>query len=434
MTNRKLTFLKNVGWLMVGKIINMILQFFVSLVTARYLGPSNFGSINYVAVYISFFSSIASLGLTIVVIKELSLKNADSNEILWTSILLRLITSILSTISVIAIMYLTNRNNLNIVWIAVLESLSIIFSAFDTFDCYFQANLLSKWSSIASLLAYIAMSLYRIYLLATGKSVVWFAFATSIDTFFLSLFLFLFYIRCEGFHPCYNKKLGINLLKQSYHYIIAGMIMVLYSQIDQFMLGKMLDTTSVGYYSAALKISSIWSILPSVLIQSISPILYEDAKKSRNKFLNRLSQAYSIIFWLNIVYSIFVSIFAKKIVWLLYGEEYLECVNTLRIVVWYYGISTMSMLTQVYLVNDNKNKYMNVFCLAGLLIDVALNSIWIPKYGIDGAALATLITQIAIQVVIPFVFHDTRDITKCIIKGIFQIREMYYFIKNRKLV
>ena len=431
MKNRRLIFLENIGWLMAGKIVNMILQFVVSLATARYLGPSNFGSINYVAVYISFFSSIASLGLTIIVTKEVSSNDSNSNEILWTSVFMRLITAILSTISVISIMYVTNKNDLSIVWIAVLESFSIIFSAIDTFDCYFHAKLLSKWSSIASLLGYIAMSIYRIYLLATGKSVTWFALATSVDTFFLSLFLLLFYVRLEGFHPCLNKKLGISLLKQSYHYIIAGLIMILYSQIDQVMLGNMLDTASVGYYSAALKISTIWSILPSTLIQSISPILYEDAKSSRNKFLHRLSQSYSIIFWLNVVYSVFVTIFARQLILLLYGKEYLAGVNALRIVVWYYGISTMSMLTQVYLANENKNKYMNVFCFAGLIVDVVLNGIWIPKYGINGAAFATLITQILIQILIPFIFNDTREITKCIIKGIFQVKYIPYFIKNR---
>lgn len=72
MEKNKKRVIANMSWLMGGKIVNMILSFFVSLATARYLGPSNFGSINYVAAYVSFFSSIASLGLSVIVIKEVS--------------------------------------------------------------------------------------------------------------------------------------------------------------------------------------------------------------------------------------------------------------------------------------------------------------------------------------------------------------------------
>ena len=77
----------------------------------------------------------------------------------------------------------------------------------------------------------------------------------------------------------------------------------------------------------------------------------------------------------------------------------------------------MSILNQVYLANDGKDKYINAFCIAGLATDVVLNFALIPIMGIDGAAIATLITHIVIQVVMPYAFKDTREIAVCIIKG-----------------
>lgn len=408
---------KNIGWLMGGKIVNMILQFFVSLATARYLGPSNFGTINYVAAFVSFFSSIASLGLAVVVIKEVSLNRYDNNEIIWTSIWLRFGTAILSTISIVALMFITNRDDPMIVQIAVLESLSIVFSSFDTINYYFQGKLLSKWTSIAGVLAYIGMSLYRIYLLATGADIVWFALSTSTDMIFQAVFLMLFYTRLEGLRPRFNWQLGKRLLKQSYHYLIAGLITILYAQVDRIMLGNMLDKTAVGYYSAALTISTLWSMIPTALIQSLSPMLYEAASKSRSQFLRRLRQSYAALFWLNALYSIFVCLFAHWIILILYGKDYLAGTNALRIVVWYYGLSTMSTLNQVYLANDGKDKYINRFCIAGLITDAILNFALIPVMGINGAAIATLITHIVIQIIMPYVFKDTREIAVCIIRG-----------------
>lgn len=419
MEGEKKKFFSNIGWLMGGKIVNMLLQFFVSLATARYLGPSNFGTINYVAAFVSFFSSIASLGLSVIVIKEIATDKYDNNEVIWTSIWMRFGTAVLSTISIIALMFITNRDDPIIVQIAFLESLSILFSSFDTINYYFQAKLLSKWSSIAGVLAYLGMSLYRIYLLVTNADIVWFAFATSTDMIFLSVFLMIFYMRIEGFYPKFNWQLGKKILKQSYHYLIAGLITILYAQVDRIMLGNMIDRASVGYYSAALTISQLWSMIPTALIQSLCPVLYDAASKDRDLYLRRLRQSYAIVFWLNAVYSILVGIFAHWIILLLYGKEYFAGTTALRIVVWYYGLSTMSTLNQVYLANDGKNKYINRFCLAGLITDVILNFALIPVMGINGAAIATLITHIVIQIIMPYVYHDTREIAVSIIQGAF---------------
>lgn len=81
--------------------------------------------------------------------------------------------------------------------IAILESIAILASAFDTFMYWFQGKLLGKYTSIASVVAYIGMSLYRIYLLANNADILWFAFATSVDTLLLSLILMLCYVLGE---------------------------------------------------------------------------------------------------------------------------------------------------------------------------------------------------------------------------------------------
>lgn len=415
--SEKKRFLENVGWLLGGKIVNMILQLVVSLATARYLGPSNFGTINYVAAYVSFFSSIASLGLSVIVIKEIASGESDDNEVIWTSIIMRFATAIFSTISILALMFINHAGDQTIFIIAVLESISIIFSSFDTINYYFQAKLLSKWSAIAGALSYVGMSIFRVCLLAIRADIVWFAFATSVDMIFLTIFLMFFYVRINGFNIFFNWKLGKKLLKQSYHYLIAGLITTLYSQVDKVMIGNMMDNASVGLYSAALTISTLWSMVPSALIQSLSPTLYEAARKNRKLFLRRLKQSYALIFWLNALYSIFVTIFAKPIIFLLYGKEYLGATSALVIVVWYYGIATMSTLNQVYFANDNKNKYVTWFSLFGLIINIVLNTAMIPHMGIVGAALATLITHLAIQLIMPLLYKDTREIGILIIDG-----------------
>lgn len=417
MEKNKKRVIANMSWLMGGKIVNMILSFFVSLATARYLGPSNFGSINYVAAYVSFFSSIASLGLSVIVIKEVSSGEEDDNKVIWTGILMRFLTAVASTIAVVAFFAIAKRNDPLLVPIAALESIAILASAFDTFMYWFQGKLLGKYVSIAGVIAYLAMSLYRLYLLANGADILWFAFATSVDTLVLALVLFIFYVKENGFRPVISLPLGKKLLKQSYHYLISGLIAILYSKIDQIMLGDMLDKASVGLYSAALTIASLWGMIPSAFIQSVSPILYKNAQTDRGMFLKRLKQSYAGIWFLNVCWSLAISLFSYWVVLLLYGAEYMGARKALIIVVWYSGISSLGSLTQVYLATENKNKYINYFALAGLVTDVALNALLIPHFGITGAAVATLATYCVIHIVMPLVIKDTREAAVLILQG-----------------
>ena len=417
MEKNKKRVIANMSWLMGGKIVNMILSFFVSLATARYLGPSNFGSINYVAAYVSFFSSIASLGLSVIVIKEVSSGEEDDNKVIWTGILMRFLTAVASTIAVVAFFAITKRNDPLLVPIAALESIAILASAFDTFMYWFQGKLLGKYVSIAGVIAYLAMSLYRLYLLANGADILWFAFATSVDTLVLALVLFIFYVKENGFRPVISLPLGKKLLKQSYHYLISGLIAILYSKIDQIMLGDMLDKASVGLYSAALTIAGLWGMIPSAFIQSVSPILYKNAQTDRGMFLKRLKQSYAGIWFLNVCWSLAISLFSYWVVLLLYGAEYMGARKALIIVVWYSGISSLGSLTQVYLATENKNKYINYFALVGLVTDVVLNALLIPHFGITGAAVATLATYCVIHIVMPLVIKDTREAAVLILQG-----------------
>lgn len=417
MEESKKRVINNMGWLLGGKIVNMILSFFVSLATARYLGPDNFGSINYVAAYVSFFSSITSLGLSVIVIKEVSMGNEDDNEVIWTGILMRFLTAVFSTVSVIALVSVTDSKDPLIVRIAVLESIGILASAFDTFMYWFQGKLLGKYTSIAGVLAYLGMSLYRIYLLANGADILWFAFATSVDTLILSSVLMIFYIKQNGFHLKVSLALGKRLMRQSYHYMISGLIAILYSKVDQIMLKHMLDSYSVGLYSVALAIAGLWGMIPSAFIQSVSPILYKDAEENRQMFYKRLKQSYAGIWLLNVCWSVLISVFSYWILYLLYGEKYLGAQGALVIVVWYTGISSIGSLTQVYLATEDKNKYVNYFALAGLATDVILNFLLIPKFGIMGAATATLATYTVIHIVMPLVLRETRTAGKLIVQG-----------------
>ena len=100
---------RNASWLIVGRILQMLIQLVVGLLTARYLGPSNYGLINYAAAYTAFFASISGLGINSVLIKEFSDAPEQEGEILGSSIAMRSISSVLSAVAILCIVYVADN-------------------------------------------------------------------------------------------------------------------------------------------------------------------------------------------------------------------------------------------------------------------------------------------------------------------------------------
>ena len=190
--------IKNAGWIIAGRIAQMVLSFLISIFTARYLGPSNFGIINYVGAYVSFFTSLCTLGINSVIIKEFVDNPDEQGKTIWTAIVLRAVSSMLSSVTIVGIVSVVDRGEPVTIAVSGLCSIALIFQIFDTINFWFQSKYQSKVTAIAGLAAYIVTSIYKIILLVLQKSVVWFAFASSVDYMIIAVFLFQAYRKYEG--------------------------------------------------------------------------------------------------------------------------------------------------------------------------------------------------------------------------------------------
>ena len=100
---RKNKVVKNAGWIIGGKVANKLLAFVVGIFAARYLGPSNYGLINYAAAYATFFASLCTLGINSVIVKNFVDHPDQQGETIGTTLLLRAISSLLSALAIIGI-------------------------------------------------------------------------------------------------------------------------------------------------------------------------------------------------------------------------------------------------------------------------------------------------------------------------------------------
>lgn len=404
-------------WIIGGQIFQMGLTLIIGMITARYLGPSNYGVIGYTASYVSFFNVICQLGFTSTIVKELLDHKENQGEILGTTIFFRVCTSLISSVILTALIYVLDDGDLLVVKVAFLQSLSLVFHSFDMIHYWYQSRLESSVSVKIQSMAYLVMAAYKILILATGKSVEWFAFSTTLEIAVVAISLLWVYRRSRGQKLTVSFAAGKNILKYSYHFILSGLMATIYSEMDKIMLGQMMSDTAVGYYTAAVKISTMWSFILMAFINSARPVIISSRSNSQEQYIKQLKRLYASIIWIGIVVAFCFTVGGKWLVYLMYGAEYMPATSTLQISAWQTMFAMLGSARGIWIVCENKGKYVKYYLGIGAVINIILNYMLIPVYGAGGAAVATLATQMFTAVFAPLIFKETRAYGKHVLES-----------------
>lgn len=409
---------QNASWLIFGRIAQMIISFFVGILTARFLGPSNYGLIGYAGAYTAFFMAFCTLGINSILVKEFVLRPDDEGEIIGTTLILRVVSSILSSITILIIVSILDSGEKTTLYVVALCSIGTVFHVFEVFNYWFQAKLQSKVTAIASLIAYMVTAIYKVILIVTGKSVYWFAFATSVDYICIAILLLIAYFKFGGKKLSFSFLCAKDLLKQSYHFILSSLMVSIYGQTDKLMLKQMISETEVGYYSTATAICSMWCFVLTAIIDSFYPSIIEASEKDEELFKKRNKQLYAMIFYISVFVSVIFFIFSPLIIKILYGNEFLPAVNPLRIVTWYTAFSYLGVARNAWIVCKKRQKYLKYIYILAAVANIILNLIFIPLFGASGAAIASLISQILTSIVLPLFLKGLRENSVMMIKAI----------------
>ncbi len=398
----------NAGWLVGGRIAQMLISLVVSLLTARYLGPSNYGLINYATAYTAFFASLCTLGINSVLVKEFIDDPEQEGTIIGTAIVLRMASSLLSALAIIGVVSVIDEGEPTTILVVSLSTLGMIFQVFEVFHYWFQSRLESKITAIVSFAAYFIMAVYRVVMIILGKSVAWFALAMSIDYISIAVLLFLFYVKHQGKALRFSWKYGKSLLRRSSPFILSGLMVSIYGQTDKLMLKQMISSTEIAFYATASTVCTMWCFVLHAIIDSLSPSVMQSRHRSLEEFerINRI--LYAIVFYLSLFVSVLMCVLAVPIVRILYGDAYLPAVKPLRIVTWYTAFSYLGVARNLWMVSQDKQKYSVWIYIFAALSNIVLNVFFIPAWGASGAALASLLTQMITVFVVPMLIKPLR--------------------------
>lgn len=386
-------YLANTSWLFADRIIKLILTLVVGIYLVRYLGPSDFGILSYAISFVALFATIATLGIDSILTRELVKDPLSEPSLLGSSFVLRVIGAIAVLVLLAIAVLITRDDSETVTMIFILGGVTIFQSLF-VVDFYFQAKVQAKFTVMVQSAVIISSSLIKLLLIYAQASLLSFVIITAMETVSIGIGFLIMYKAKGGrlFSWHFKKALAVRLLKDSWPLILSGIVVSIYSKIGQIFIKNMLGNEELGYYAAAVRLCEAWYFIPMAASASLFPAIVNAREKSKYLYENRLQKLYDVLAWISIGIAVIVTIFSKEIVSILLGSKFLPSSPVLIIYIWAGVSSFLGVASSQYLIAENKTRLSFYRTLAGMLVNIALNLILIPEYGIIGSAYATLIS------------------------------------------
>lgn len=389
-------YFRNTSWLFLEKAMRLVSGLVVGIWVARYLGPEQFGILNYALSFVGLFLTLATLGLDGIVIREVLKKPENRNQIIGTSFFLKLAgATVVMLILLVTLQYTESSYEEYFLILAI--GASVLFQSFNVIDYQFQSMVRSKFVVIASLGSLLVSSALKIVLILFHFPLIYFGLVFLIEALVLAVGLIILY-RKQGFSPGdwkFRWPTAKLLLKDSWPLILSGLVITMYMKIDQIMIKSMLNHEAVGQYAAAVRLSEIWYFIPIVIANSVFPSIVNSKKISTKLYHHRLQKLYSLMVLISVVIAIPITFGSDALVHFLYGAAYSDASTVLMIHIWSAVFIFLLHASGKWLVNENYT--MNAFYrnLLGAVLNISLNLYLIPTMGIVGSAIATLISYAA---------------------------------------
>src|SRR5688572_14503431 len=157
--------LKNMGWLFFDRVFRMGMGLVVGAWLARYLGPSEFGTFNYLLATIGIFTPFASLGLESMVVKELVENPDKTSKIMSTAITLRLLAGLVAYTICVGIFYYLKSDEVETIYVGMILALTLFSQALVSIELYYQSQVASKVAVISQSIAYIIANILKVVLI-----------------------------------------------------------------------------------------------------------------------------------------------------------------------------------------------------------------------------------------------------------------------------
>ncbi len=391
------TVAKNALWLGASNLASRFLRALIVIYAARVLGAADWGVFSYAITLIAFLTIFADFGINSLLTREAARREpAFRDRFMATSFLLKCGFSIAVMAAVIFLIppFVSLKEAVPLLPIVALVLLFDNFRDFG-FSLIRSAEQMEKEAGLFLFtnLAIVGFGFLFLRLSATVESFTWAYVAGS------GLGMLLTFWTVRGYLGKmlleFDRKLIRPILAGAWPFALSGILGGLMVNTDVLVIGSLRTATDVGYYSAAQRVILLLYVLPGVLATSIFPLLARLAASGDKDRARRLVEsALRSVLLISLPIVIGGVILSEPLIRFLFGAEYVPGTLSLQILLLTVPMNFVAaILSNVVFAYDAQKKLV-IYAGIGGVLNLILDLILIPFWGIAGSSFATLCVQI----------------------------------------
>lgn len=423
---------KNIGWLMFDQFFILFLQFIVGVKVANYYGADTYGKYAYAASLVGF-SGIFFEILNSRVIKKYYTEENFTNIVYNITFFKNVIAIILFLVPIGLKIFIEIDNVLFLLLIFMCLD-DILSTTTFGIENFFEYKLESRRIVISNNIVKVISYSLQYICMELNMEIIIIPIVRCIGSFIRAFLLKYQYKKNYIIDKKEKRELDINLLwkmiDEGKMLWISFVAFLIYTQMDKMMIKYYLGEKEIGVYSIGVALSSIFAILIGPIQNSIYPKMLELYKKDYGEYYKFYLKTNTIVTYLYLFLAI-ISIFVLKCLFkYVYSTEYNGAIMVYSILTISVVIKANAIFQMGHMVIKNITKKSFYKTLIGLIMNIILNIILIPKYGINGAAIATMTTHFITLICMDYFILEYREHFFIQVKSF----NIVYLIKNLQVL
>lgn len=381
-----------------GRLVTMAAALGILTLLSRYLGPYEFGQYQLVIAFLLLLN-LSDFGVQTIAIRHLSTSTRDETDVMGNVLTIRVLLALVSTVLVISAALTLDYSGEATRAIAI-ASLSFPLNVFaGGYNVVFAAKLRMEYAVAANIAQAVVTCALMGAVALTGGGLVRMLIAYDAGFLANSVICVIFarrFIRPSlRWDPPYLR----DIVRDAIPLGVAVLVISVYGRIDILLLRAFTSSESVGYYSFAYRAVDLAAPLSLLFIGSVFPLLSgHHAASERDQFRALYQRSQDILLVLGIGLLTLMILFARPLVAVVGGHEYDPAVMSLRILAMAFGLIWLSNLVDYGLVAIGRQAQLLRIAFLGLVVNLGSNLVLIPTLGRNGAAAATVLTELAVLV------------------------------------
>lgn len=400
----------NIGWLSFERFFRLALSFSVGVIVARHLGPETFGKLNYAIAFFAILAPLAHLGSELIVVKELVRLPERAGETMGSALILQIGGAVLALfiVAVLALFSPVAAPDDRLVILVV--GAGLLFQPSIVIKSWFESEVESRHVIRAEGLVLVLTAGIKITLVLTGAGLLSFALVFLLETGLIAIARIIAYLtkarRAQRWSP--NWQRSRFLLRESWPLMFTLLAVMLYMRIDQIMIGRMLGDYSVGIYSLAMQFVEVGYAIPQILVTTLFPSIVALQLRDKERFLRRMEEFLAILVTIALLFSVAIALVAEPLISFIFGQAYADAGPIVVVYVWASVFVFIGTASGRWYIVEGLHKLALLRAVFGAIVNIALNLLLIPMYGLKGAAVATVISYVLHVMVFDAFFSRTR--------------------------